>query len=108
MTLAKNDKRMTLASCAAIGAPDDPDAVDVEVDVITLWPGHAAEEVERPLTISLGYWGTTVWDMLTLDGWICMYCGTPCRVGKTDPMPRPARNSAGGGEARSRPSSKGS
>ena len=24
-----------------------PDVADVEVDVITLWPGHAAEEVER-------------------------------------------------------------
>src|SRR5262250_881685 len=30
-----------------------PDVVDVEVDVITLWPGHAAEEVERLITISL-------------------------------------------------------
>src|SRR6266852_4512088 len=30
-----------------------PDVADVEVDVITLWPGHAAEEVERLITISL-------------------------------------------------------
>ena len=30
-----------------------PDVVDVEVDVITLWPGHAAEEVERVVTIAL-------------------------------------------------------
>src|SRR5262249_59449084 len=30
-----------------------PDVVDVEVDVVTLWPGHAAEEVERLLTIPL-------------------------------------------------------
>ncbi len=30
-----------------------PDVVDVEVDVITLWPGHAAEEVERHITIPL-------------------------------------------------------
>ncbi len=30
-----------------------PDVADVEVDVITLWPGHAAEEVERHLTIPL-------------------------------------------------------
>src|SRR5437870_2000215 len=28
-----------------------PDVADVEVDVITLWPGHAAEEVERHITI---------------------------------------------------------
>src|SRR5437867_3818058 len=28
-----------------------PDVADVEVDVITLWPGHAAEEVERYITI---------------------------------------------------------
>src|SRR5713101_4439709 len=27
------------------------DVADVEVDVITLWPGHAAEEVERYITI---------------------------------------------------------
>src|SRR4029077_12676652 len=26
---------------------------DVEVDVITLWPGHAAEEVERYITIRI-------------------------------------------------------
>src|SRR5207244_96615 len=30
-----------------------PDVADVEVDVITLWPGHAAEEVERYVTIQL-------------------------------------------------------
>ncbi len=30
-----------------------PDVADVEVDVITLWPGHAAEEVERHITIPL-------------------------------------------------------
>src|SRR5438876_607644 len=30
-----------------------PDVADVEVDVITLWPGHAAEEVERYITIQL-------------------------------------------------------
>src|SRR5262249_29860549 len=30
-----------------------PDVADVEVDVITLWPGHAAEEVERHITIAL-------------------------------------------------------
>src|SRR5215470_10324471 len=30
-----------------------PDVVDVEVDVITLWPGHAAEEVERLVTTAL-------------------------------------------------------
>lgn len=29
----------------------DPDVGDVEVDVITIWPGHAAEEVERLITI---------------------------------------------------------
>jgi cobalt-zinc-cadmium resistance protein CzcA len=28
-----------------------PDVADVQVDVITLWPGHAPEEVERHLTI---------------------------------------------------------
>src|SRR2546425_8720432 len=31
----------------------DLDVADVEVDVITLWPGHAAEEVERYITIQL-------------------------------------------------------
>src|SRR6202158_1856020 len=30
-----------------------PDVVDVEVDVITIWPGHAAEEGERLVTIAL-------------------------------------------------------
>src|SRR5262249_32420581 len=30
-----------------------PDVADVQVDVITLWPGHAAEEVERYVTIPL-------------------------------------------------------
>src|SRR5215468_4545810 len=30
-----------------------PDVSDVEVDVITLWPGHAPEEVEKLLTIAL-------------------------------------------------------
>jgi heavy metal efflux system protein len=30
-----------------------PDVADVEVDVITLWPGHAPEEVERHITIPL-------------------------------------------------------
>ncbi len=30
-----------------------PDVGDVKVDVITLWPGHATEEVERLLTIPL-------------------------------------------------------
>jgi len=30
-----------------------PDVADVQVDVITLWPGHAAEEVERYITIPL-------------------------------------------------------
>ena len=30
-----------------------PDVADVEVDVITIWPGHAAEEVERYLTVPL-------------------------------------------------------
>ena len=30
-----------------------PDVVDVEVDVITIWPGHAAEEVERLVTVAL-------------------------------------------------------
>src|SRR5947199_230138 len=30
-----------------------PDVADVEVDVITLWTGHAAEEVERYITIQL-------------------------------------------------------
>ncbi len=30
-----------------------PDVADVQVDVITIWPGHAAEEVERHLTIPL-------------------------------------------------------
>ena len=30
-----------------------PDVADVEVDVITLWPGHAAEEVERHITIPI-------------------------------------------------------
>jgi heavy metal efflux system protein len=30
-----------------------PDVADVEVDVITIWPGHAAEEVERLITIAL-------------------------------------------------------
>src|SRR5713101_8859954 len=30
-----------------------PDVADVEVDVITIWPGHAAEEVERLVTIAL-------------------------------------------------------
>ena len=30
-----------------------PDVADVEVDVITLWPGHASEEVERHITIPL-------------------------------------------------------
>src|SRR6059036_777398 len=30
-----------------------PDVADVEVDVISLWPGHAAEEVERHITLQL-------------------------------------------------------
>ena len=30
-----------------------PDVADVEVDVITIWPGHAAEEVERLITIAV-------------------------------------------------------
>src|SRR5712692_3137410 len=30
-----------------------PDVADVQVDVITLWPGHAAEEVERHITMPL-------------------------------------------------------
>src|SRR5215470_2534331 len=30
-----------------------PDLADVQVDVITIWPGHAAEEVERLITIAL-------------------------------------------------------
>ena len=30
-----------------------PDVADVQVDVITLWPGHAAEEVERLITVPL-------------------------------------------------------
>ena len=30
-----------------------PDVADVQVDVITLWPGHAAEEIERYITIPL-------------------------------------------------------
>src|SRR5215471_8418965 len=30
-----------------------PDVGDVEVDAITLWPGHAAEEVERHITIPI-------------------------------------------------------
>src|SRR5262252_3880613 len=30
-----------------------PDVADVEVDVITLWPGHAAEEIERYITIPI-------------------------------------------------------
>ena len=30
-----------------------PDVADVEVDVITLWPGHASEEVERHITIPI-------------------------------------------------------
>jgi cobalt-zinc-cadmium resistance protein CzcA len=30
-----------------------PDVADVEVDVITIWPGHAPEEVERHITIPL-------------------------------------------------------
>src|SRR5213594_4243522 len=30
-----------------------PDVADVQVDVITIWPGHATEEVERLITIPL-------------------------------------------------------
>jgi heavy metal efflux system protein len=30
-----------------------PDVGDVKVEVITLWPGHSAEEVERLITIPL-------------------------------------------------------
>jgi heavy metal efflux system protein len=30
-----------------------PDVTDVETDVITIWPGHAAEEVERHITIPI-------------------------------------------------------
>src|SRR2546421_4493656 len=30
-----------------------PDVADVQVDVITIWPGRAAEEVERLITIPL-------------------------------------------------------
>ncbi|MBI3630595.1 MAG: efflux RND transporter permease subunit, partial [Candidatus Rokubacteria bacterium] len=30
-----------------------PDVGDVRVEVITLWPGHSTEEVERLITISL-------------------------------------------------------
>ena len=30
-----------------------PDVADVQVDVITIWPGHAAEEVERLVTLPL-------------------------------------------------------
>ena len=30
-----------------------PDVADVQVDIITIWPGRAAEEVERLITIPL-------------------------------------------------------
>src|SRR2546427_7690648 len=30
-----------------------PDVADVQVDVITIWSGHAAEEVERLITVPL-------------------------------------------------------
>jgi cobalt-zinc-cadmium resistance protein CzcA len=30
-----------------------PDVGDVQVEVITLWPGHAAEEVERVITVAI-------------------------------------------------------
>src|SRR5213593_4333995 len=30
-----------------------PDVADVQVDVITIWSGHAAEEVERLITLPL-------------------------------------------------------
>ena len=30
-----------------------PEVADVQVDVITVWPGHAAEEIERLITIAL-------------------------------------------------------
>jgi cobalt-zinc-cadmium resistance protein CzcA len=30
-----------------------PDVTDVETDVITIWPGHAAEEIERHITIPI-------------------------------------------------------
>jgi cobalt-zinc-cadmium resistance protein CzcA len=30
-----------------------PDVADVQVDVITIWPGHASEEVERLITVPL-------------------------------------------------------
>jgi cobalt-zinc-cadmium resistance protein CzcA len=42
-----------LVSFARLPIEAYPDVADVEVDVITLWPGHAAEEVERHITLQL-------------------------------------------------------
>src|SRR5229473_1744324 len=42
-----------IASFSRLPIEAYPDVADVEVDVITIWPGHAAEEVERLVTIAL-------------------------------------------------------
>jgi cobalt-zinc-cadmium resistance protein CzcA len=42
-----------IASFSRLPIEAYPDVVDVEVDVITIWPGHAAEEVERLVTTAL-------------------------------------------------------
>ena len=42
-----------LVSWARLPIEAYPDVGDVQVDVITLWPGHATEEVERLITIPL-------------------------------------------------------
>ncbi len=42
-----------LVSWARLPIEAYPDVGDVQVDVITLWPGHAAEEVERLITIAI-------------------------------------------------------
>src|SRR5206468_2789681 len=59
-------------------------------------PKHPA-----PRRAPFGYWGTTVWDMLTRRRWTCMYCGTTCSVRRMGAAPRvpsqPVAN--GGGEA---------
>ncbi len=44
---------MGLASFSRLPIEAYPDVADVQVDLITIWPGHAAEEVERLITISL-------------------------------------------------------
>jgi len=41
------------------------------------WPGPEHSAARKP---PFRYWGTTVWDVVTLHQFTCMHCGTLCRV----------------------------